>query len=175
MEAKKFDSGKPRFDLIPPEALYGIAAAFTYGVNKYKEERNWERGTSWGRWFGAAMRHLWSWWMGEESDPESGLHHLDHAACCVCVLLAYSKRSLGKDDRKLEQAIPKEHWLSKDVAPLITVDPLSGLEYLPDTPDVLSAKSFATRSTAELDAFTDALHKCSKVGLGDDPNNLVTY
>ena len=101
MEAKKFDSGKPRFDLIPPEALYGIAAAFTYGVNKYTEERNWERGTSWGRWFGAAMRHLWSWWMGEDLDPDSGLPHVDHALCNLAFLVTYRRRGIGTDDRGL--------------------------------------------------------------------------
>lgn len=97
--ATKFDSTKPRTDLLPFDALAGVSAVLAYGANKYAE-RNWERGMSWGRMLGAALRHLFAWASGEDTDPESGLPHLDHAACCVLMLSALVKRRAGRDDRK---------------------------------------------------------------------------
>ncbi len=97
-EGVKFDAGKPRYDLYPPEALEGTTKVLTFGAVKYAD-RNWEKGMSWGRVFGACMRHLWAWWKGEDTDPESGLPHLDHAACCIAFLQTYSARRCGTDDR----------------------------------------------------------------------------
>jgi hypothetical protein len=54
---------------------------------------------AWHRPFSAAMRHLWAWWKGEQADPETGLPHLAHAACCLMFLMAYEKRRIGEDDR----------------------------------------------------------------------------
>lgn len=96
---RKDDAGKPRMDLIAPEFMAVTAQVLAYGVVKY-QARNWERGMSWGRCFGALMRHLWAWWGGERIDPESGLPHLGHAACCLMFLVAYEARGIGKDDRK---------------------------------------------------------------------------
>lgn len=96
----KLDAGKPRMDLIAPEMMFGVAAVLEFGARKYSE-RNWERGMSWGRCFGAAMRHLWAWWHGEACDAETGLSHLHHAACCIMFLAAYEARGVGSDDRRV--------------------------------------------------------------------------
>lgn len=98
--AWKQDGGKPRMDLLAPEFLSGTAAVLTFGAAKY-EARNWEKGMSWGRVFGALMRHLWAWWGGESRDAETGLSHLHHAACCLMFLAAYEAREIGTDDRKI--------------------------------------------------------------------------
>lgn len=97
-EGRKDDGGKPRYDLIAPEFLDEVAQVLALGAAKYAP-RNWEHGMSWGRCFGAMMRHMWAWWRGEEKDPETGLSHLAHAGCNVMFLCAYSKRSVGTDDR----------------------------------------------------------------------------
>ena len=97
--AWKQDAGKPRMDLIAPEMLFGVAEVLDFGARKYAE-RNWERGISWGRCFGAMMRHMWAWWRGEACDPETGFSHLSHAACCLMFLMAYEARGVGADDRK---------------------------------------------------------------------------
>lgn len=94
----KFDTDKPRFDLIPPEALEELAKVLTFGANKYAD-RNWEKGMDWGRVFGAAMRHLWSWWKGDDLDKETGYSHLSHGLACIAFLIAYEQRKVGKDDR----------------------------------------------------------------------------
>ena len=97
-EGRKDDQDKLRYDLIPPELLEEVARVLTYGAVKYSE-RNWERGMSWGRPFGALMRHMWAWWKGENCDPETGYSHLAHALCCITFLMTYERRGIGKDDR----------------------------------------------------------------------------
>ncbi len=72
-------------------------------------ERNWEKGMSWGRVYGALMRHLWAWWAGkratksflfDDTDVETERSHLWHAACCIAFLLTYEERKIGQDDRQ---------------------------------------------------------------------------
>ena len=108
---RKDDSGKERFDLLPPELLFGVSEVLTYGAAKYAP-RNWERGMSWGRVFGALMRHMWAWWRGERIDAESGLPHLAHAGCCVAFLMAYEARRIGADDRLV--LVPASNPAAKD-------------------------------------------------------------
>jgi hypothetical protein len=53
----------------------------------------------WSRPESAGYRHLTAWSMGENTDPETGLSHLAHAACNMLFLLAYEIRGIGNDDR----------------------------------------------------------------------------
>jgi hypothetical protein len=68
-------------------------------IAKSTGDHNWRKGMAWHRLFGAALRHLWAWYRGEKADPETGLSHLAHAACCVLFLLTYELKGLGTDDR----------------------------------------------------------------------------
>ena len=96
---EKYDEGKPRYDLVPPDAFEEIVKVLTFGASKYAD-RNWEKGISYGRVFGAAMRHLWSWWRHDDIDAETGLSHLAHAGCCILFLLAFEQRNMDHcDDR----------------------------------------------------------------------------
>lgn len=112
-QGAKFDTGKLRYDLIPPEALEGLALVYTIGANKYAD-RNWEKGISFGRVFAALMRHAWKWWLGEERDPD-GQHHLDSVAWCAFALRTYIARSNMKqfDDRNIidqnKNSTPQTH------------------------------------------------------------------
>lgn len=96
----KFDSGKPRMELLSTIALVEIAKVLTFGadVKKYGAH-NWRKGLEWSRVLGAAMRHLTAFTSGEDKDPESGLSHLAHAACCLMFLLEYEKHHKALDDR----------------------------------------------------------------------------
>lgn len=100
--AVKYDGKKPRPDLIPAEVIFAMGHLFGYGANKYSD-RNWEKGMDWGRVYGALNRHLWSWWSGEDKDPESKKSHLWHAACCLSMLVAYEQRGTGTDTRPIKQ------------------------------------------------------------------------
>jgi len=97
-EGRKDDGGKPPHHLIAPEMPEAMAAVLDFGAKKYAP-RNWEKGMDWSRPFSALMRHMWAWWRGESADPETGMSHLWHAACCIMFLVAYEERKIGRDDR----------------------------------------------------------------------------
>lgn len=87
-----------RFDLIPAEPLEELARVYGYGSKKY-EAHNWAKGYPWGWSFGALMRHAWAFWRGEDRDPESGLHHLAHAAWHCFNLFWFGLHRQTHDDR----------------------------------------------------------------------------
>jgi hypothetical protein len=95
---RKDDSAKIRVDLLDPLALEGLAAVLTFGANKYAAH-NWRGGIHYSRLLAAALRHILAFSRGEELDPESGLSHIDHAACCLMFLSNMSKTRKDLDDR----------------------------------------------------------------------------
>ena len=94
----KFDSKKPRTDLIPVAPLMSLADLYRMGADKYAD-RNWEQGMEYSRLYGALLRHLFKWWGGEEIDKEDGQHHLDSVAFCALGLREYTIKNTGTDDR----------------------------------------------------------------------------
>lgn len=106
-EGRKDDTGKVRMDLIPPEVPFALATVLSFGAAKYTS-RNWEAGMSWGRVFGALMRHMWAWWGGAgptnknfafgDVDAETGFSHLWHALCCLAFLVSYEARGMTQHD-----------------------------------------------------------------------------
>jgi hypothetical protein len=87
-QGKKFDSEKVRTDLLSVDSIMGTARILTFGAKKYAD-RNWEKGISFGRVYGALLRHIFAWWNGENKDPETGESHLHHASCCIHFLQHY--------------------------------------------------------------------------------------
>lgn len=88
------------YALIPVEALAEIARVYGYGARKY-EPNNWRKGYAWSLSYSALQRHLNAFWASEETDPESGLAHLAHAAFHILTLFTFStaQRYAEKDDR----------------------------------------------------------------------------
>jgi hypothetical protein len=97
----KLDKGKPRFDLLPSAALTEVVCALTFGAEKYAPYNY--LGLAWSRIFAALMRHMWAWWRGEETDPETGLSHLAHAGACILMLRHCQIRGSGSDDREPQE------------------------------------------------------------------------
>lgn len=95
---RKDDGAKDPWHLLPFDAVRAIVCVLAFGANKYAP-RNWELGMDWSRCFGACIRHLTTWWGGENKDPETGYSHLWHAGCCIMFLIAYEIRGKGRDDR----------------------------------------------------------------------------
>lgn len=96
--AMKFDTEKPRMELLDPEFLEEFAKVMTFGAQKYAAH-NWRKGLSASRLIGAAMRHLTAILRGEDIDPESGYSHTAHVACCVQFLYWTLKHKPETDDR----------------------------------------------------------------------------
>lgn len=106
MSGKKHDSTKIRLELIPAALIWGVGSVLTFGARKYGD-RNWEEGISYGRVFGALMRHCWAWWKRDPCDSETGLSHLKHAACCLAFLIHYEEGEYHEfDDRPFTQDEP---------------------------------------------------------------------
>lgn len=96
--ALKFDTDKLPLHLLSTEAMNQTAAVLKFGAQKYAEH-NWRKGFAWSRPLAAAMRHITAFNNGEDKDPESGLSHLAHAACCIMFLLEFEKTHQHLDDR----------------------------------------------------------------------------
>lgn len=96
--AVKFDQDKLPLHLLSTEALNQTAAVLAFGADKYAAH-NWRKGFLWSRPLAAAMRHITAFNAGEDKDPESGLSHLAHAACCIMFLLEFEKTHPELDDR----------------------------------------------------------------------------
>ena len=101
----RYNEGKPRYDLIPPEFIEALAIHLGNGSLKYSE-RNWEIGLSWGDCFRAMMSHAWKWMRGERYDidpkmPGYQAPHLIAVAWNAMALYTYEQRKIGKDDRHI--------------------------------------------------------------------------
>ena len=94
------EKGKKLAELgaIDPDSLMELAKVAGYGSGKYSR-LNYMKGYKWSLSYDAMQRHLLLFWGGESIDPESGLHHLAHAAWHCMTLLSYDERELGTDDR----------------------------------------------------------------------------
>lgn len=87
VEGIKHDTGKLRYDLLPPESVQEIVKVITFGAEKYGD-RNWQLLSNFNsRYVAAAMRHIESYRMGNHIDSESGLYHLAHAATNLIFLI----------------------------------------------------------------------------------------
>lgn len=94
----KHDGEKPKMDLLSSKWLVGVADILTFGAKKYSAN-NWRQGIQQSRLIAAAMRHLAAYNDGEDKDPESGLHHLLHASCCLMFAYELSVTRPDLDDR----------------------------------------------------------------------------
>lgn len=83
---------------IDPASLMELAKVAGYGTEKY-DRLNYLKGYNWSLSYDAMQRHLMAFWNGESIDPESGLHHLAHAAWHCLTLMSFDDRDLGTDDR----------------------------------------------------------------------------
>lgn len=96
-DALRYDDGKVRLELIPPEWLWGLGLVLTKGAEKYAP-RNWEKGMDHGRVVGSLLRHLTQYQAGERYDKETGCHHLAMAAWNCLALMTYDIRAVGNND-----------------------------------------------------------------------------
>lgn len=93
--AQKYDQGKVRMGLIPPEVLELLGDVYSQGAGKYGDF-NWLKGLKYSRIYDAMLRHLCAWLKGERWDGDSGCHHLA-AVMWGCGTLMMYEKLLGVD------------------------------------------------------------------------------
>jgi len=94
-EGKKFDCDKLKVHLLYKtlvEPLEDVAKVLTFGADKYGED-NWQNlDNGFDRYYAAFIRHTNARVKGETLDPESGLPHLAHAACCLLFMMFLDRK-----------------------------------------------------------------------------------
>ena len=110
-EGKKFDSNKPRMDLLPPKAILETAKGLSFGAQKYDPE-NWRLlDNLQSRYTAGALRHIFAHMDGEKDDPESNISHLAHALCCLLF-----KLEIELENAQIKEEEPREVDTAKHTA-----------------------------------------------------------
>jgi hypothetical protein len=99
-------TGKGRFDLLPPDALKRLAIHFEKGAEKYGG-RNWEKGIPVSRYLDSALRHAFAYLAGKNDE--------DHLVAAAWNLVT----GLATETRALEGSLPASLC---DVGPNAFVD-----------------------------------------------------
>lgn len=106
-KGNKFDNGKAPLHMIPEQALIGMAEAFAYGANKYGTF-NYRKGIEITRLTDSLRRHTLAYLMGEDKDPESGLHHTKHMLANVAMIEFMRTTRPEMDDRYKSEELEDE-------------------------------------------------------------------
>lgn len=142
MIARRYNSAKLRYDLVPQQPLKDLVEVYSKGAHKYtlyKNEEgkvvkgseilwedsrkyevvddggeNWRKGLSWKSTIASAKRHIESFLMGEDNDPELGTRHLANACWNLFSILEYYKTHPELDDRQHYYLNPKRIGLDID-------------------------------------------------------------
>jgi hypothetical protein len=96
---RAFGARKPSPGFIPPVAILEESVVMALGAAKYGPF-NWnDSPIDATTYYSAAMRHLMSWYTGEDADPESGASHLAHVRACMAILIDAKASNTLIDDR----------------------------------------------------------------------------
>ena len=110
-EGIKYDSEKPKMNLLPPKAIVEISKVLTFGAAKYDAE-NWRKlDDLQNRYTAGALRHIFAHMDGEQLDPETNLSHLAHAMCCLLF-----KLEIELENGKSKEEEPREADLTEHTA-----------------------------------------------------------
>lgn len=85
---------KPRFSLLPQEALAEVAEIMTANAERWGADGWRKREPS--LYEDAALRHINKHLLGEKIDPESGFSHWGHAAANALIACAIHRAALDK-------------------------------------------------------------------------------
>jgi hypothetical protein len=97
-----FGNTKVAITRLPMVAIIQGAHAMMDGANKYGPY-NWRDNPVIAHiYVDAAMRHLSSWFEGQENAHDSGVHHLGHVIACCAILLDAQLTGNLVDDRPIK-------------------------------------------------------------------------
>ena len=92
-------SKKVPLSTLPFRVLWRVGLAMLEGMCKYGRHNYRAAGVRGSVYFDSTMRHLGSWWEGENDDPDSGFHHIDKAIAGLMVLRDSMLAGSWTDDR----------------------------------------------------------------------------
>jgi hypothetical protein len=90
---------KAPMSTVPANVLAEIGVAMLEGSVKYGRHNYRAAGVRASVYYDAVMRHLMSWWEGEDMDPDSGMNHITKAVSCLVVLRDAQMQQMYTDDR----------------------------------------------------------------------------
>jgi hypothetical protein len=90
---------KAPMSCVPATVLLEMGVAMQEGAHKYRRHNYRAIGVRASVYYDAAMRHLFSWWEGEDIDPGSGLSHITKALTSLTVLRDAMIQGKFHDDR----------------------------------------------------------------------------
>ena len=76
-----------------------IGIAFAEGARKYGSHNYRAIGVRASTYYDAALRHIMSWWEGEDIDPDSGVPHIAKAIACLIIVRDAELMNNFTDDR----------------------------------------------------------------------------
>ena len=90
---------KAPMSTVPGNVIAEIGVAMLEGASKYGRHNYRAAGVRASVYYDAAMRHLISWWEGEDIDPDSGMSHITKLLACMTVLRDAMHQDMWEDDR----------------------------------------------------------------------------
>jgi hypothetical protein len=95
----QYGVAKPNLTNVPPVGMFRVGQVMACGAEKYGP-MNWrdDKITA-SVYVNAALRHLLTYWDGQDLDEETHLPHLAHAAACLLILLDAEAQGMLQDDR----------------------------------------------------------------------------
>ena len=92
-------SKKAPMSTLPAGVLAEMGVAMLEGKSKYGAFNYRIAGVRASVYYDAACRHLFSWWEGEDIDPDSGMPHIVKLLTCLVVLRDAQRNGMVNDDR----------------------------------------------------------------------------
>lgn len=103
-------SRKAGISNVPAQVVAELGLAMLEGAAKYGRHNYRIAGVRASVYYDAAMRHLMSWWEGEDIDPDSGLPHVVKAMACLAVMRDAQINNKLSDDRP---PLPRQGWVAE--------------------------------------------------------------
>ena len=90
---------KAPMSTVPANVMAEVGVAMLEGACKYGRSNYRVAGVRMSVYYDATIRHLFSWWEGEDIDPDSQLSHITKAITSLVVLRDSMMQGMATDDR----------------------------------------------------------------------------